>query len=103
MRDSPGTNSMTNARTAARLLDAVNRRDIGMVQRGENFGLALKPCQTLRVLSQGSGQNLDRHLAIELRVSGAIYLAQPAGPDGRKDFIETKAGSSGKGWAFEQF
>jgi hypothetical protein len=32
----------------ARLLDAVNVRDVGMVERGQHFGFGLKPRQPIQ-------------------------------------------------------
>jgi hypothetical protein len=40
--------------------------------------LALEALQALAVLDEGGGQDLDRHVAAELGVVGAIDLAHPA-------------------------
>ena len=76
------------------LFHAVDLRDVGMVQRRENFGLALKPRETLRVLSESRRQNLDRYFAIKLGVSGPIYFAHAARANRRKNLVgsQTRAG-----------
>ena len=45
-------------------------RDVGVVQRGEDFGLTLEPCQALRVGGERLGEDLERYLAVELRIRG---------------------------------
>ena len=57
------------------LLDTVNRRDVGMVQAGEDLGFALETGQPVRVGGEGVGQNLERNLAAKLRVCGLIDLS----------------------------
>ena len=53
----------------ARLFDAVNCCDVGMIQQCENFGFPLEPCEALRVLNEGSRQNLDRYVTIQFGVA----------------------------------
>ena len=59
---------------AVGVLQAVDRRDVRMVQRGEDFGFALKPRQPVGVACQRRGQDLERDLTFQLRVRGAIHL-----------------------------
>ena len=49
-----------------------------MVELGEKLRLALEARQTLRVGGEGGGEDLDGHLAVELRVGGAVHLAHAA-------------------------
>ena len=58
-----------------------------MVQRSENFGFAFEAGESLGVLRESRGQNLDRHFAIERRVSGPVHLAHAARTNGRNDFV----------------
>ena len=51
---------------AARLLEAVDRGDVRMIQRGQDLRLALEARQPLGVRGERLGQHLDRHVAIEL-------------------------------------
>ena len=60
-------------------LDAVDGADIGMVQRGQHLGLPLKAPHPLPVGGELFGQDLERDLAAELGVCGAVDLAHPAG------------------------
>ena len=50
-----------------------------MVQGGEDFGFALESGQALGISPDGLGQDLDRDLALEGRVRGAIDL-RPSRP-----------------------
>ena len=70
--------------------DVVDREDVRVIQRrsGARFLLeALKPAGIGRGVR---GKNLDRDVAPEPRVAGAIDLAHPAGAEQRKDFVGTE-------------
>ena len=43
------------------LLEAVDRGDVGMVERREDFGFALKAREAIRIAGHRGGQHLDRH------------------------------------------
>ena len=80
---SPSTSSIARKWTAApsverRALEAVDVGDVRVVERGEQLRLALEAGEALRVGGEGRGQDLDRDLAPELRVGGAIDLAHAA-------------------------
>ena len=82
---------------AARLFDAVDSSDVRVIQRGERPGLALESGEPLRVLGKALGQDLDRHVALQLAVPGPIDLAHAAGPDGGEDFVRTEASAGLQG------
>ncbi len=63
------------------LFEAVDAADVRMVQRRERLRFALKPGEAIGVLRERVGQNLQRDLASERRVAGAIDLAHAAGPN----------------------
>ncbi len=81
-------------RHAVALLEAVDVRDVRMVQRREDFGFALEPRQPLGVCRNGLRQDLDRDLPLQVRVSSAIHLAHAADADLGGDFIRAEAGAS---------
>jgi hypothetical protein len=49
-----------------------------MVEAGHNLGLAFETTQTIRIARQLVGEDLDRHLAIELGIGGLPDHAHPA-------------------------
>ena len=49
-----------------------------VVQRCEDLCLTLKPRNAFGIVSEVVRENLDRDVASELRVAGAIHLAHPA-------------------------
>ena len=63
---------------AVRFFQPVDVRDVGMVQRFERLRLALEAGDALRIAGERLGQDLDRHVAIELRVARAIHFAHAA-------------------------
>ena len=63
------------------LLQAVDVRDVRMVQRREDFRFALEAREALGSARQRLGQHLDRDLALQLGVGGAIDLAHAAGAE----------------------
>ena len=67
---------------AALLLDAEERGDVRMVQRGEDPRLALEPCDALGIGGERRGQRLQRDVAAQLRVVRAVDFAHSAGARG---------------------
>ena len=58
-----------------------------MVQRGKNLRLPLEPRDSLVILRERRGKNLDRDIAIEPGIPRAKHLAHPSRTDGRDDFV----------------
>ena len=79
--------------TCRPLLPAVDVPDVGMVQRGEDFGFALKPGQSIGIVCKGLGQHLQRHVPVELGVSGSIHLTHAAFVDLGGDGIRAEGGA----------
>jgi DNA-binding TFAR19-related protein (PDSD5 family) len=72
-------------------LEAVDVCDVRVVERGEKPGFALEAGEALRVLPQLRRQHLDRDLALELRVGGAIHLAHAARAQRAGDLVGAQA------------
>ena len=77
-----------------RVLDAVQLRDIWMVQGGERLRLAHESLQALGISGKLWAQKLQRDIAIEPRVVSAIHLAHATRADRGDDAIRTE-GSAG--------
>ena len=75
--------------SAAGIFEAVDRSDVGMVQRGEDFGFALEPRHALGVARECFGQDFQCHIAPELRIPRAVHLAHPARTNSSENFIGT--------------
>ena len=69
------------------VFDPVDGADVGMIERGEHPGLALEAGQPLRIAHEERRQDLDRHVAPEPGVVGAVDLAHPAFAEQRPDLI----------------
>jgi hypothetical protein len=69
------------------LLEPVDGGDVGVVEGGEEVGLALEAGEALGVLHDLGGQHLDGHFAVEVGVGGPIDLAHPPGPEGGGDAV----------------
>ncbi len=67
--------------------DVVDRGDVRMVETARGRGLLLEAVETIRVLGERRGQDLDRDLALEPRILRAVDLAHPPGADRREDFV----------------
>ena len=65
--------------------------DVWMVQRGQDFGLASEPGEPFGIIGQGSRQHLDRDLAFQVRVRGAIDLAHAACAEQGDDLVGAEA------------
>ncbi len=63
---------------AVRFVDRVQGDDVGMVQPGDGLGLAREPGQPIGVRGHLLGQHLQRHVAPQLGVLGAIDVPHAA-------------------------
>ena len=62
--------------------------DVGMVERRERVGFAVEASEPIGLLRERVGQNLQRDVAMELRVVGAIDLPHAADTQQRSDVID---------------
>lgn len=65
---------------SVRVLETVERGDVGVVQRREELGFSVEPCEPLFVTGEIAGQDFDGDVTLEFRVDGAIHLAIPPTP-----------------------
>src|SRR5262245_27976781 len=70
-----------------------------MIQRREHFRFALESRQPFAIGGNVGGKNLDRDLALQLRVARAIHLAHAAGAKRRDHLVraETHTREEGHG------
>jgi hypothetical protein len=71
-----------------------------MIQGGKRLGFALKTREAFGVVCEHFGQDLDRDVAVELRVASSPNLAHTAWAEGRNDFVgsESNAESERQLW-----
>ena len=67
-----------DVRRAVVLADVKNRNNVGMIQGGSGLGFLLKAAKALGIARPVLGKYLDRHVALQRRIAGAIYLAHAA-------------------------
>jgi hypothetical protein len=75
------------------LLEAVNRGDVRMVDRGQDLGLALEPGEQLRIGGRLAEQHLDGHLSTQLGVAGTIDPAHAARTEQADDLVLAQCGA----------
>jgi hypothetical protein len=63
---------------AARILEAVDLGDVGVIQRREDVGFALEPRQPFGIVGEERRQDLDGDIAVELCVACPVDLAHAA-------------------------
>ena len=66
---------------------------LGMVQRDEDFGFPLEAGQPIGVRRERLGQDLERHVPVELRVARAVDLAHAAFADLGGDGVGAEGGA----------
>ena len=81
---------------AAGAFDAVNERDVGVIQRGQRPGFAVETREPIGISRHSFRKYLDRHLPCEVDVGGGVNLAHASGTDRRRDLIGPKAGAWSK-------
>ena len=72
---------------AADVFDAVNRRDVRVVQRCQHVRFALESRQPVGIVHERIGQNLQRDITVQLDVAGSMDFAHSTDADARGDFI----------------
>jgi hypothetical protein len=70
---------------------------VRMVQRGEDLRFTPEARHALRIVREAGGQDLQRDVASELRVPGAIHLAYAPLAEGCDDVVETETCAYGEG------
>jgi hypothetical protein len=68
------------------LFEAVDLRDVRVIQRRQRFRLALEPHQPIGIAGERFRQHLQRDVAIEFAVARPIHLAHSACPERAEDF-----------------
>ena len=58
--------------------DAVDLRDVRVVERGQRLRFAREARDAIRIVREHVGQDLDRDVAVQLRIARAIHLAHSA-------------------------
>ena len=82
---------------AVRPFEAINLRDVGMVQRGERLRLTLESRQPVGLMGKAVGQRLDGDLASKVGIERAINLTHPALADLGDDFVGPDASARYEG------
>jgi hypothetical protein len=79
----------------ARLFEAVDLCDMGMVQGGQRLCFAFETPTPLGIGGKGLGENLQRDVAIQLRIARAVDFAHSSCANGVEDLVraEARAGS----------
>ena len=68
-----------------------------MIQRRERFCFARESRQTVSVMRERFGQDLDRDVAVQLGVASAKDLPHAPFADRRDDFVNAQTGAEGEG------
>jgi hypothetical protein len=76
---------------AGRFLDAVDVRDVRVVERRQHLRLSVESVEPLGIRREQLRQHLDRDVAIQPRIARAIDLAHAAGAEGGNDLVRTEA------------
>ena len=79
------------------LFEAVNVRDVRVVQRGQRLRFARETRHAPRIIRERIGEDLERHVTIELRIVRAIYLPHAAGTEYTNDFVHAETGAGCEG------
>ena len=70
---------------------------LGWFKSAGGPGLLLEAAQAIGVGGEGGRQDLDRDVAAEARVLGAVDLPHAARADGGEDLVGAEAGTGGEG------
>ena len=69
------------------VLEAVDLRDVRMIERREDLRFALEAGETIGIVGEDVRKDLDRDVALQLRVARAIDLAHAARAERSDDLV----------------
>ena len=81
---------------ALKVLPEAFAGDVGVVQRRQRLSFAGEPGEAISVVRERVRQDLQRDIAIELRVAGPVDLAHAPFADLRGDFVDAEARAGGE-------
>ncbi len=67
-----------------------------MIERREHLCFAAKPREPIGIAGQQVRQHLQRDLAVQFRIAGAVDLAHAAGADGGNNLVWAQPGPGSK-------
>jgi hypothetical protein len=73
------------------LAEIVDRDDVRVGQRGDGTRFGFEPSACDRIVRQRVGDDLDRDVALQPRIAGAIHLAHPAGTEQVEDLVRANS------------
>src|SRR5262249_32264680 len=82
-----------DVRRAVVRADVVDAEDVGVIERAGSARLLLESAEAFCVYRESGRQDFHGHFASQPRVTGAIDLAHPSGPEGRHDFVRPETRS----------
>ena len=85
----PGDELHDDERTGVAVADIEHRDDVGMIERGGRLRFAREPAHGGRIARRIRGDDLQRDVALERGVPGAIHLAHPTAAQTGDDVIAT--------------
>ena len=91
-----------DVRRAVVLAQFVDRDDVRVLQPRDGLGLALEPLARRRVEREIDQHHLERDVAVERRVLGAIEHAHPAAAKQAQDFVAANMRRN-RGWHLQSY
>jgi hypothetical protein len=82
---------------AAGIFQAVDMRDVRMIEGGERLRFARKPGQAIGIAGEGVRKDLQRDVAIQLRIVRSIHLTHSACAESGQNLIRADSGAGGEG------
>jgi hypothetical protein len=73
------------------LAEIVDRDDVRVGQRGDGTRFGFEPSACDRIVRQRVGDDLDRDVALQSRIAGAVHLAHSAGTEQVEDFVRANS------------
>ena len=91
VRQSDPVDQFEDQRTRAlRFLEPVDGCNVGMIECRENLRFSSEPRQALGIERDGVGQHLQRDVAAEIRIAGAVDLAHAACTEQGQHLVRAK-------------
>src|SRR4029079_14848548 len=79
------------------LNEVVDLSDVRVIERGDDLRLPSEAGDTVRIVGEGGGQNLQSDIASQFAVVREVDGAHAPAPDRRDDVVDAKAGARRQG------
>ena len=78
------------------LFEPVNNGDVGMARRGQYLRFPMQARESVGVISERVGENLEGDVAVQTRIAGAVHFVHAAGATRAENLVHAESAARRK-------